>query len=948
MNIHIAKADKTQEPFNADRINRSIERAAAGLTDPVAKVTQIATETEITLYNGITTDEIDQATINAAVQNIQNDIEYDKVATRLLLKTIYRKVIGDYNKDSYEDLKARHKAHFSLYIHDGVKSGKLDQRMIDVFNLDELADALDPSRDDQFTYAGLSGWQNRYSLKNTQTQDSLETPQYFFMRVAMGLSFNEKEPNVWAKKFYDKMSAFDYIAGGSTNLGAGTVRASLSNCILMQMEDDMQHIAKCVSDVLNLSKDSAGIGLSLTKMRATGSPLFSNSGVSSGPTPFAKIIDTAIRAVVRGGKKKGACCFYMENWHVDFPEFIDWKHNAGDDYLRMRTANTAAYLSDEFMKRVQEKKIWYMFDPKETPDLVELYGADFSRRYAEYIEMAEAGQMRMFKKVPAEEQYRAILASLQSTSHPWITWKDSFNVRALNNNTGTIHMSNLCTEIALPQDRENIAVCNLASINLVAHINRKEIDWHKLDKTVRLAVRHLDNLIDINNLSIAEARKSDRENRAVGLGVMGFSDLLEQFGLAYDTTFAYDMADRIFEFISYIAIDESANLAQERGSYQNFPGSRWSKGMVPVDTLAVLEEERGRAIQVSKSSLNPGLNWNNLRAKVRQGMRNATLMAVAPNANIGLLVGTTPGFDPRFAQVFSRNKISGKYMDLNHNLVKDLKNMGLWNSVKDVIIEHMGDISNIPGIPQHIKDVYKTAFTTSPYGFIEVAARAQKWVDQALSRNMYLETRDIDEIMKIYMTAWEKGLKSTYYLHMKPRHTAEQSTTKVNKSDKMGKTAFGAFTAMRKAVVAEQEENATDTLDNNTELPPNPVDDIPAPDTISIPEVAPAPQPYTQPIPSPFAPPVVHAPTASAPTSGPFAKAQAPQPLAFVNPNPIETPIQSMPTPAPAPTPITNPLAASAAMNVGPTPAPKVFVSKNPPKVCPTDPMELLQCDSCQ
>ncbi len=346
------------------------------------------------------------------------------------------------------------------------------------------------------------------------------------------------------------------------------------------------------------------------------------------------------------------------------------------------------------MKRVQEKKMWYMFDPKETPDRVELYGADFSKRYAEYIDLAESGQMRAFKKVPADEQYRAILASLQSTSHPWITWKDSFNVRALNNNTGTIHMSNLCTEIALPQDKENIAVCNLASINLVAHINRKEIDWHKLEKTVRMGVRHLDNLIDINNLSIAEARKSDHENRAVGLGVMGFSDLLEQFGLAYDTPYAYDLADRLFEFISYVAIDESANLAQERGSYPNFEGSRWSKGMVPVDTLAILESERGMPVQVSKSSLNPGLNWNTLRAKVKNGMRNATLMAVAPNANIGLLVGTTPGFDPRFAQVFSRNKISGKYMDINHNLVKDLKNMGLWNTVKDSIVEHMGDISH--------------------------------------------------------------------------------------------------------------------------------------------------------------------------------------------------------------------------------------------------------------
>ncbi len=881
MNINILKSDQTTEPFNADLINRSIERAAAGLSDPISKVMQIATETHITIYDGITTDELDQATINAAVQNIQNDIEYDKIATRLLLKTIYRKVIGDYNKDNFDDFKRHHREKFISYIREGVKQGKLDTRMESCFDLEALADALEPARDDQFGYAGLSGFLNRYALKNPKNQESIETPQYFFMRVAMGLSYNEKDPTVWAKKFYTKMSKFEYIAGGSTNLGAGTPYAALSNCFLLEIQDDMSHIAKSVSDVMLLSKGSGGIGASITKLRANGSPLFSNNGVSTGPTPFAKIIDTAIRAIQRGGKKKGALCFYMENWHLDFPDFIDWKHNAGDDYMRMRTANTAAYISDEFMKRVEAGKMWYMFDPKETPDLVELYGEEFSKRYAEYIEMAEAGKLRVFKKVPAEEQFRAMLASLQSTSHPWLTWKDAFNVRALNNNTGTIHMTNLCTEIALPQDKDNVAVCNLASINLVAHINRKEIDWSRLEESVRLAVRQLDNLVDINYLPIPEAKKSDSENRAIGLGVMGFSDTLEQFGLAYDTPYAYDFADKIFEFISYIAIDESANLAVERGSYQNFVGSRWSKGMVPIDTLQILETERGIPLNIPKVSAHKSLNWDALRIKVKAGMRNATLMAVAPNANIGLLVGTTPGFDPRFAQVFSRNKISGKYMDVNHNLVKDLKNMGLWDTVKESIIEHMGDISEIPGIPQHIKDIYKTSFTTSPYGFIEVAARAQKWVDQALSRNMYLETRDTDEILKIYMTAWKKGLKSTYYLHMKPRHSAEQSTTKVNKTEKMGKTAFGAFAGAKKS------------MEKDTVVEESPLD------TMSIPETK----------------------------SGPFSSVQPTSSASDMASVTIEIP---------------EPVTSALPLN------PKIFVSKNPIKVCPTDPQELLQCDSCQ
>jgi ribonucleoside-diphosphate reductase alpha chain len=333
-------------------------------------------------------------------------------------------------------------------------------------------------------------------------------------------------------------------------------------------------------------------------------------------------------------------------------------------------------------------------------------------------------------------------------------------------------MSNLCTEICLPQDKENVAVCNLASLNLAAHIKNKEINWTKLEDSVRLAIRQLDNLIDINQLPIPEAEKSDKENRAVGLGVMGFSDTIEQLGMSYDSEHAWDFADRIFEFISYMAIDESATLAETRGSYTHFAGSRWSKGMVPVDTVAIAEQERQRPLTVSKGSKHKGLNWDLLRQKVKKGMRNATLMAVAPNANIGLVAGTTPGIDPRFAQIFSRNKISGKYMDINHNLVKDLKNMNIWDKVKDQIIQYQGDISGIKEIPDHLKNIYKTSFTTSPFAFIEVAARAQKWVDQALSRNMYLETRDIDETMRIYQTAWDKGLKSTYYLHMKPRHTA--------------------------------------------------------------------------------------------------------------------------------------------------------------------------------
>lgn len=805
MNIFITKRDGTKELFNADKINRSIERACRGLADPVAMVVQIATDTHLMIYDGITTEEMDRATIDAAVQNIKNDIEYDRVATRLLLKTIYRRVIGEYDLDDTENLKEKHAAGFIEYIKKGVKENRLHSNMLEKFDLDKISRNLNLDRDELFIYSGLDGLMNRYAIKNID-QKPTETPQYLFMRVAMGLSYNEKDPTLWAIRFYNKMSRHEYIAGGSTNVAAGTVKPSLSNCFLLEIHDNMEHIAKSVSDIMLLSKGSGGLAASITKLRATNSPLKSNfGGASSGPAPFAKIIDTAIRAIMRGGKKKGALTFYMENWHLDFPDFLDWKNQAGDDYQRMRTANTAAFLSDEFMRRVQNSEEWYMFDPAEAGELNELYGKAFGEKYREYIAKAERGELRMWKKVPAREQFRQILISLQTTSHPWLVWKDTINIRALNNNTGTIHMSNLCTEICLPQDKENVAVCNLASINLVAHVHNREISWARLEESVRFAIRQLDNLIDINKLPIPEAAKSDKENRAIGLGVMGFADVAEQLGMSYDSEYAADFADRVFEFISYMAIDESANLALERGAYTNFPGSRWSKGMVPIDTVAILEVERGRPVTVVKESKHKGLNWDILRGKVKNGIRNATLMATAPTANIGLVVGTTPGIDARFTQIFSRNKISGKYIDINRNLVKDLKNMGIWEKVREKIIENQGDISMMEEIPGHLKNIYKTAFTTSPYSVIEVAARAQKWTDQALSRNMYLETRDIDETMKIYTTAWEKGVKTTYYLHMKPRHTAEQSTIVVNKAQKIGKIGFAAV-AQRMAEKAKEEQ----------------------------------------------------------------------------------------------------------------------------------------------
>lgn len=792
-------------PFNADRINKSIERACYGLQDPISKVIQIATETRLTLYDGITTEELDAATINAALQNAQFGLEFDTIATRLLLKTIYKKVIGDYDSDeskvlTNEEFSKLHAAQFKEYILDAVEKGLLDKRMATVFNLDELAAALNIENDELYKYSGLSTMLNRYLVKN-EKQQPLETPQYFWMRVAMGMTLNEKEPTEWAKKFYNKMSKLEYLSAGSSNIGAGTPKPKLSNCFLMEIQDDMEHIGKTVSDVLLLSKATGGIGLSVTKLRAEGSLLKSNNTISSGPIPFMHIIDSAVRAVQRGGKKKGALCFYMENWHVNFQDFIDLKQNNGDDYRRTRTANTAVFISDEFMKRVLEGGEWYLFDPNEVKDLNELYGKEFSKRYNEYVEMAKAGKMKLFKVMPAREQYKNILVSLETTSHPWLTWKDAINVRALNNNTGTIHCSNLCTEVTLPTDRENVAVCNLVSINIARHLINGQMDWHRLEESVRLATRQLDNLVDINELPIPEARKADNENRAVGLGLMGFADAIEQLGYSYEDKEAFDFADQVFEFISYMSIDESANLAQERGAYKNFKGSGWSKGEVPVDTLAKLEKERDRELALKKDSAGilPALDWETVRQKVKKGIRNATLLAIAPNANIGLVAGTSPGIDPRFTQMFSRNKISGKYLEVNPNLVIALQKNNLWEKTREQILEHHGDIESIAEIPDAIKRIYKTSFAVSPYAYVEVAARAQKWVDMGISRNMYLDIRDIDEIMNVYTTAWDKGLKTTYYLHMKPRHTAEQSTTTVNKAEALGKRGFAVLKDKPKA-----------------------------------------------------------------------------------------------------------------------------------------------------
>ena len=782
-NISVVKRDGTKESFDANKINLALVKASEGLDDQISKVVEVASQLQLTLFDGITSEQLDEAVIQTALQNVKDDPDYDKIAARLLLKTLYKNILGDY--DTAAELKKLHEKSFPAFVKDAIKSGLLDPRLTDGrFDLAKLAKALDPSKDDLSRYLGVITNKNRYALRKG-SGEPIEVPQYTHMRIAMGLSINAEDPTASALDFYQHMANLDYVPGGSTRVNAGGAFPQLSNCFLMNVDDDMESIARSVRDTMFIAKGTGGIGIGFSKLRAAGSPVKTTNTESTGPIPFMKMIDTALFAVSRKGKKAGAAAMYMENWHLNFPQFLDLKANSGDPYLRTRFADTATFISDEFMRRVEKDEDWYLFDPADVMDLTELYGDEFSKRYKEYIKDAQAGKIRRFEKTSARQQFRQILIQLQATSHPWLTWKDTINVRALNNNTGTIHLSNLCTEITLPQDNDNIAVCNLVSINLSAHLGEdKKWDWKRLEQSARSAIRQLDNLVDITELPVPQAMHANSQTRALGLGFMGFTDVIEKLGYSYESEEAYDLVDQLTEYISYYAIDESTEIAKKLGSYPAFKGSGWNKGILPIDTIDTLADNRKIKVNIDRKTR---LDWDKLRTKVKKGMRNATLMAIAPTANIAHIAGTTPGLDPQFSQIFSRSTLSGKFLEVNANLVKDLKKLGIWEEVKDDLLINQGDIQGIEAIPQALKDVYKTSFQLSPYAFIEVAARAQKWVDQAISRNMYLETRDIDEYEKIYLEAWKRGLKTTYYLHVKPRHQSEQTTVKSNKAEQVKK-----------------------------------------------------------------------------------------------------------------------------------------------------------------
>jgi ribonucleoside-diphosphate reductase alpha chain len=705
--------------------------------------------------------------LDVALSHVGDDPDYSLLAARILLFDLYKRILG---KSSFVDLGSAHRSGFPDYIAAAVERDLLSPRLVKDFDLDRLADALRPERDLAFRFNGLFALQERYLVRDLFANVVLEAPQFFWMRVAMGVSLEERDPTQQALAFYDAMSTMRYLPSTPTLFNAGTPLSQLSSCFLMEAQDSMDSIGKTLCDIMQLAKYAGGIGASLTKLRATGSVIRSINGRSSGPIPFVKMMDAVIAGVDQGGRRRGTLAVYMEPWHYDVERFLDLKQRSGDDSQRAHTLNTVLFLNDEFLRRVEADEAWFLFDPNETPDLPELCGVAFAERYRHYVEEARAGRLRTYRTLKARDLFHRMLKSLVETSHPWLTFKDPGNLRCPIANVGVVHSSNLCTEIFLPTDAGHVAVCNLASIVLPRHVIDGDIQWDALASTARLAVRHLDDVIESNFYAIPEAQRANQGTRPVGLGMMGWSDLLEKLGIPFDSPRALDLLDRIAEFISFHAIDASADLARERGSFPDFEGSDWSKGLVPIDTLERLDAERGEPVAVVRTTR---LDWGALRSKVAGGMRNGTMMAIAPTATISLIAGTSQSIEPPFAVVYSRNNISGKFLEVNDNLVARLKQLGVWDDVAEQILLRRGELSQIAEIPPEVKTLFRTAFEIPAAALVAQAAVLQKWVDQGVSRNIYLTTQEPTSLAAVYLGAWHAGLKSTYYAFARPSMHAE-------------------------------------------------------------------------------------------------------------------------------------------------------------------------------
>ena len=751
-----------------------IEAACEGLGNNI-DASPIITETIKNLYDGVPMAQVYDSAILASRTLIEKDPAYSQVTARILMHVIRKEILG--REVLQGDMQAEYGGYFSKYINEGISAELLDPRMRE-FDLPRLAAALNASRDLQFNYLGLQTLYDRYFLHIEDRR--IEMPQAFFMRVAMGLSLNEMDRERRAIEFYEILSTFDFMSSTPTLFNSATTRPQLSSCYLTTVDDDLEGIYEALKENALLSKFAGGLGNDWTNVRALGSHIKGTNGKSQGVVPFLKVVNDTAVAVNQGGKRKGAVCAYLETWHLDIEEFLELRKNTGDDRRRTHDMNTSNWIPDLFMKRVMEAGEWTLFSPSNTPDLHDKYGKAFEEAYVAYEKKADAGELKPFRRIPAQQLWRKMLGMLFETGHPWITFKDPCNIRSPQQHVGVVHSSNLCTEITLNTNETEIAVCNLGSVNLTAHMTTDSsgkmiLDHEKLQKTIRTAMRMLDNVIDINYYAVAKARNSNLKHRPVGLGIMGFQDCLHMQRIPYASDEAVKFADSSMEAVCYYAYQASNELAEERGVYTTYKGSLWDRGILPQDSVALLAAERGGYLEVDSSST---MNWDGLRASIKQhGMRNSNCVAIAPTATISNIIGVSACIEPTFQNLFVKSNLSGEFTVVNEYLVRDLKDRGLWDEVMIADLKYFdGTLSKIDRVPQDLRDLYATAFEVEPTWLVEAASRRQKWIDQAQSLNIYMGGASGKKLDDTYKLAWLRGLKTTYYLRTMAATHVEKST----------------------------------------------------------------------------------------------------------------------------------------------------------------------------
>jgi ribonucleoside-diphosphate reductase alpha chain len=760
-------------PLDLAALRSLVESSCAGLGSEVS-AEPILAETRRNLYDGVPIDEVHKACILAARTLIEKDPAYTRATARLLLHTIRKEVLGE--EVSQEQMANRYADYFPQFIKKGIEAELLDGKLAQ-FDLARLGAALKAERDQQFDYLGLQTLYDRYFLHIDETR--IELPQAFFMRVAMGLALNEIDREARAIEFYDVLSTFDFMSSTPTLFNSGSLRSQLSSCYLTTVADDLDGIYEALKENALLSKFAGGLGNDWTRVRALGSYIKGTNGKSQGVVPFLKVVNDTAVAVNQGGKRKGAVCAYLESWHLDIEEFLELRKNTGDDRRRTHDMNTANWIPDLFMRRVVEGGDWTLFSPSTCPDLHDKFGADFEQAYVAYEQKVDRGEIKLYKRMPAKDLWRKMLSMLFETGHPWITFKDACNVRSPQQHAGVVHSSNLCTEITLNTSDTEIAVCNLGSINLAHHLvdgpNGRTIDHAKLKKTVSTAMRMLDNVIDINYYAVKKARDSNLRHRPVGLGLMGFQDALYQLRMPYGSQAAVEFADRSMEAICYYAYWASSELAEERGRYSSYRGSLWDRGVLPLDSLNLLAEQRGGYVEVDRSST---LDWEALRTRIAtHGMRNSNCTAIAPTATISNIIGVDASIEPCFGNLSVKSNLSGEFTVVNEYLVRDLKKLGLWDDVMVMDLKHFdGSLRRIDRVPEELKQLYATAFEIEPQWLVEAGARRQKWIDQAQSLNIYMAGASGKKLDEIYKLAWLRGLKTTYYLRTMGATHAEKST----------------------------------------------------------------------------------------------------------------------------------------------------------------------------